>query len=130
MNIVIPSNIIDVVLKTMNNCPIPPFPTCLFYATAILLVSIFVEIQLPKATTEDLQGDISMPLPLIVRAVGLLLKILPWTPWDVSDAEALLERGAKDAGLPPKYAQEVVESIEKLCDSVKENDVQFHWVGR
>ena len=96
----------------------------------LLVGSIFVGVVWPRETSEDLERDISRPLPVLARAIGFLLEMLPCTLFEVTDAGTLLAKGAKGAGLPPDYSPEVVESIEKLCESLKNNDVRFHWIGR
>jgi len=83
-----------------------------------------------QPTTSDLEQDLSRPLPWLVRVIGAVLDVLPWTIWNILDAEELLEKGAKDAGLPALYPPSVRESVEVLCASLRKENVTFHWIGR
>jgi hypothetical protein len=96
----------------------------------ILLLHCYSELERVRPISEKIEKDIQHPLPWPIRAIGYFLGLLPWQPWDLSDADALLEQGAKDAGLPPDYSSLVVEAIHKLCDSLKSNNVQLNWAGR
>eukprot|EP00957_Ditylum_brightwellii_P069964 5313801-Ditylum_brightwellii.AAC.1 len=89
-----------------------------------------IKLQSVYPMTGYLHRDLHRPLPLVVRVIGTILDWLPWTFWVVHDAEELLHKGAIDAGLPPTYKPEVTEAVHKLCDSIRNDKVQFHWIGR
>lgn len=109
----------------------PPSVTVCFAMAAVLVAaSIYVQIICQRRTTKNLKADVSRGLPWLARAIGALLDLLPFQLWDLSDPQVLLRKGALDAGLPPRYPRTVVESIEKVCQSMKDDDVDFHWIGR
>ena len=84
-------------------------------ATLLVLCYCYYELEKVTPTTENLAKDISKPLPWPLRVVGFLLDLLPFTLWDISDADSLLKQGAMDAGLSVElYSPLVVESIHKL----------------
>jgi hypothetical protein len=95
-----------------------------------LLLHCYSELERVRPTSENVEKDIQLRHPWPIRAIGYFVGLLPWQPWDLSDADALLEQGAKDAGLPPDYSSLVVEAIHKFCDSLKSNNVQINLPGR
>lgn len=95
-----------------------------------LSLLLFLELQKVQPTTKELGHDVARPLPFVIRMIDAILDGLPFTPWDVMDPAILLKKGARDAGLPTNYSSDVVEAIETLCCSLKNNNVQLHWIGR
>ena len=53
-------------------------------------------------TTEKLGEDLARPLPFLVRVLGIVLDnkfvLSLWNPWDVTDPDKLLNKGARQAG--------------------------------
>ena len=105
--------------------------TCLFaVAFFILGLLIYLELEKVQPTTKNLGADVARPLPLLVKGIDIILDRLPFVIWDVMDPAVLLNKGARDAGLPANYPPSVVEAIETLCRSLKDDNVQLHWIGR
>ena len=96
-----------------------------------LLVLLLLELETIHPTTKNIGADLSRPpLPFLFKMIDILLDTLPFSTWDVNDPAKLLKKGAHDAGLPERYSHDVLEAIHMLCESIKEDKVKLHWVGR
>jgi hypothetical protein len=67
----------------------------------VLLLYCYFQLEKLHPISEQLEKDISQALSWPIRAVGFFLGLLPWTVWDISDAEDMLKQGAEDTGSPP-----------------------------
>ena len=103
-----------------------------FLLASCLLLALLLVLELQKIhpTTKDLGSDVARPLPFLIKIIDSIFDRLPFIVWDVTDPATLLEKGAKDAGLPGSYSPGVVEGIETLCLSIKNDNVKLHWIGR
>jgi hypothetical protein len=96
-----------------------------------LLVLLYLELERVHPTSKDLGSDVARPLPFIIKIIDIILDRLPWVVFDIYNPSSLLEKGAKDAGLPESgYSPDVIEALEVLCRSLNDDGVKMHWVGR
>ena len=113
-----------------------PLWNALYYIAAVgivllLLALIYWDLTTDVPTSGRLAKDLEYPIPMTMWGLGKIVDYLcPWTLFDISDPHVLLVRAANRAGLEPNYAPPVVKSLERLCESFRNNQVEFHFYGR
>lgn len=108
-------------------------PNLLFTGISFVLLIgwLYWDLTSTVPTSGNLAKDFQQPIPMCMKMIGTIVESLcPWTAFDLSEPRALMHAAAKETGLDPIFDPHVITSLEHLCDSIRNNEVRFHFFGR